>query len=155
MKKTFIIACLASACMLAHGAQNNTYFAIGAAAANVEIISPSVAVYAPKFEAGLEASGLNYNGSSGWSTTLWGGLRRPIKNNLNLTMGTSVTGVFNSSTNDLYAVSPYIGFDIIHLSGLPVLLGGWINPVSWNKAQGDSHAAWVFGSGGLKLAYLF
>lgn len=70
-------------------------------------------------------------------------------------MGTSVTGVFNSSTNDLYAVSPYIGLDIIHLSALTVLLGGWINPVSWNKAQGDSHAAWVFGSGGLKLAYLF
>lgn len=33
-KKTFITACLASTCMLAHGAQNNTYFAIGAAAIN-------------------------------------------------------------------------------------------------------------------------
>lgn len=155
MKKIFITAFIISAYILAQGAQNNTYFAIGAAAANSGIISPSVAVYAPKFEAGLDASGLNYNGNSSWSTTLWGGLRRPIKNNLNLTMGTSVTGVFNSSTNDLYAVSPYIGLDIIHLSALTVLLGGWINPVSWNKAQGDSHAAWVFGSGGLKLAYLF
>ena len=155
MKKLLTTALLSGACILAHGAQTNTYFAIGAAAVNGGSIAPGVAVYAPNFEVGLDATGLSYNSESSWGTTLWGGLRRPIKNNLNLTMGASVTGIFNSSMANAYSVSPYIGLDIIHLSGLPVLLGGWINPISWNKVQSDSNATWVFGSGGLKLAYLF
>ena len=139
----------------AASAEQNAHFAVGVAAVNGGIVAPGFGIYTPSFEAGIDGSMVNYSGKNTLAATGWGGLRRPINGNFNMTLGASFTGVFSSSESNFYSISPYIGFDIMHLMSAPGLLGAWLNPVSWNKISGDSNSEWVFGSGGIKLAYLF
>ena len=154
MKKFILGTCLAAASTLAC-AQSGSNFGVSVAAVNGGIISPGIGIYTPNFEAGLDGSVLHLSGNNTFSLTGWGGFRRSMANNFFMSLGASVTGVFPSNASNLYSVSPYIGFDVVNIASAPVLIGAWINPVSWNETSESNNALWVFGSGGIKFAYLF
>lgn len=154
MKKLILGSFLAAGCALA-SAQGGSNFSIGVAAVNGGFVSPGFGIYTPKFEAGLDGSLAHFSGINTLSLTGWGGLRRSMSNNFFMSLGVSLSASFSSILDNPYSISPYIGFDVVNVASSPILLGAWINPVSWNNVSGSTDTLWVFGSGGIKVAYLF
>jgi hypothetical protein len=142
--------------MATHAKMNDMRFGIGAAAVG-PAISPSFFVNSPRFEAGIDGNILNVSESTTMTLAFWGGMRREFHPHMYWSLGGEFVTRLGNVYTHFYTISPYIGMDVLPPFSKHLLIGAWLNPVSWNSARnaGTTTNTWSFGSGGLNVAYLF
>ncbi len=132
---------------------------VGVSAASGGSVTPGVAYYGKYSETGLDISYSDSSGDGKTNLSIWAGFRKNLTKKINWSLGTSVFGTFTEGTLTNKKVSPYVGCDITFgkTGASRLLLGFWINPVSWHetKNSGNKDHSWSVGSGGIKTVYLF